>query len=574
MSAIATPPNAVDDLRNAIAEYRAGTIDLDTFRKRRSAFGIYGLRGDPERVMVRVKIPLGRLSADQMTRVAELTAKFTQGRCHITTRQDLQLHGVPLDAAPDVLGLLTDAAMTSCGSCGNRVRNVTACPLAGICPTELFDVSEYATAVAEYFHDNPVGTNLPRKIKIAFAGCADDCVMTATNDIGVLPARVDRDGRAHFGFRILAGGGLGATPRAGQLLEPFTPVNLLAPTIEAVLRVFNAHGDRTPRSKARLKFLIERMGFDTFRKLVQEERDELSKASSRFPHVAEPVGAGDPPPALPLPAVAGDADFGGWMETNVRPHRRGSGVAVMVRVPLGDLTAHQCEGLAAIARVHADGRLVMSPSQNVVVPCVDRDRLATVYRELQHLDLALGNAERIQDVTSCPGTETCQIGITASKQLARALAEVLDRPEYRVDTISSLRIRVSGCPNSCSGHRVADIGFHGVSKPAHGRAVPHYEMSVGGGAEDGRAWFAQPVTRIPARRIPAALEKLLNVYSALRLAEESFGDFTQRLGLPALQQLMQEFVPVGPPDQEPALYCDWGDDLAFDAKRSARKGHP
>jgi len=541
---------ALAQLQTHIRDFRAGELSLDDFRRRRSAFGIYGLRGTNDRVVARIKVPSGQLSADQMTMVGELTAEFACDRCHVTTRQALQLHGVSLDAAPSLLRRLRDAGLTTMESSGNRVRNIVACSRAGLCMDELFDVTPYALAVADYFHGNPFCSALPRKFKIGFSGCRKDCAQTATHDVGVLASAA---GSRH-GFRISAGGGLGRLPSEGQLLEPFTSIDQLLPTLDAIVRIFDRLGDRTSRAKARLKYLIQRIGFEAFRALVMEQR-----AASR-------LEIGDLALPAPIPSETRwdarwprheNADYDRWLTTNAKFQRQPGYASVIVRVPTGDLSAAQCIGLATIARSFSRGKLVTTPTQNVLLPWVELHNVALVYEELSNLGLASSDAEHIRDIVSCPGVGSCQIGIAATRNLVHVLDGMLGQPAYQAGEIRALRIRASGCHNACARHHVADIGFHGVLSTSHGRPLPCYELLVGGGAEDGRAWFATPLARLPARHVPDALKTLLHSFRDHRQDGESFRTYLQRTGTVTLQALLTPHTTVGPPAEDPEAYTDW-----------------
>lgn len=549
----------IEDFQHRVGEYLNGTLAPDDFKKCRLQLGIYGLRGIKDKQMVRVKIPSGKISAEQFERLADLTDTFATGRGHVTTRQDIQLYEVPVERTPELLRRLADAGLTTREACGNTVRNVTACPFAGLCPDELFDVSPYSLAVTRYFLRNPVCQALPRKFKISFSGCAHDCAMAPIHDIGAVTT-VSTSGNGHpgYGFTLSVGGGLGPIPMSAQLLEPFTPLDRLLPTCEAVILVFEQHGERKNRQRARMKFLIERIGFNAFRKLVFAERDRLLSERAGFPALPAPQPAqATETDHTPLPAGTTPA-MQRWLATNIRPQRETGFAVVTVRLLLGDLTASQMRQVAGLARRYAKGQLITTQWQDVCLPWVRFEALPALYEELVRIQLALPDAERIQDITACPGADTCQIGVTSSRGLARALMELLERPEYKTEDLKALRIKISGCPNSCGQHHIADIGFFGAARSVGGKLLPHYQLLLGGGIEDGRAQFGAPVVKLPAKHVPQAVERLLQQYRRERYDRESFHAFVQRIGVPTLAQQLEDLTVVQPQADASGIYQDWG----------------
>ncbi|MBI2105025.1 MAG: nitrite/sulfite reductase [Candidatus Omnitrophica bacterium] len=506
--------------------------------------------------MVRVKVPAGRLTSDQFERLAELARDFATGRAHVTTRQDIQLYEVPIARTPDLLRRLEEVGLTSREACGNSVRNVTACPFAGVCADELFDVTPYALAITRHFLRNPLSQSLPRKFKISVSGCRHDCAMAPIHDLGIVAASHGENGHAAYGFTLYAGGGLGALPRSADALEPFTPIQQLLPTSEAIVRVFNQHGERKNRQRARMKFLIERVGLAEFQRLVFAERAALLKDLSRFPPLPEPqpLEATSSPETLP---PVGMAALRRWLATNARPQRQAGHWIVTVRLPLGDLNVHQMRELAELARWCSRGELITTQWQDLCLPWVESGQLERLYDQLAEIGLALPEAERIQDITACPGADTCQIGITSSRGLARALTELLERPDYRTEDLAGIRIKISGCPNSCGQHHIADIGLFGSAKSLNGRLVPHYQLLLGGGLADGAAHFGQPVVKLPAKRVLPAVERLLGHYREQRADHEPFRTFVERVGLSSLQEVLEPFTAV-PSEEQADAAIDWG----------------
>lgn len=572
------PPHIEQELEEfagRVAGYTAGALSPDDFKPCRLQLGIYGIRGLKDRQMVRIKVPSGRLTAEQLEGASVLTDEFATGRAHVTTRQDLQIYEVPITKTPELLRRLAQIGLTTREACGNSVRNVTACPFAGLFDDELFDVVPYANAVTAHFLRNPASQALPRKFKMSFSACRDDCAMAPIHDLGGTAARRMEGGRAAHGFRLYVGGGLGAVPRPADVLEPFTPTAQLLPTCEAVIRVFHRDGDRANKQRARLKFLLERIGIEAFRQRVAEMREQLlAEHPERFAYLPEPTPV-DPtraaPPAFP------DRPFGPyrrWLATNVRPQRHAGYAAVTIRLLLGDLTTIQMREVAELSRRVGRSQVITTQWQDLCLPWVAIEQLPALFEGLTRIGLAQSEAQRVQDITACPGVDTCQIGVTASRGLARALTQTLEQPAYLADDLQGIRIKISGCPNSCGQHHIADIGLHGAARTVHGRLVPHYQLMLGGGpavggtppsgqAEGGRWQLAQAVVKVPAAHVPQAVERVLAWYRSQRAPDESFRVFARRMGATPFQQLLQDLTDVKPPAEEPEAYRDWDRADAF-----------
>jgi len=540
-----------------VAALQRGERDPDDFKRFRLENGVYGIRGTTDRHMIRAKIRYGALTADQLECLADVAAEFTPLQiAHITTRQDLQFHNVEQRRIPAALRLLAESGLTTREACGNTVRNVTACPFAGIAADEVFDVTPYATAVNEFLLRNPLCQNMPRKFKIAFEGCPTDHARLGINDFGA--QAMLKDGRR--GFRISVGGGLGSLPVSAQLLEEFTPEEWLLPSVEAAIRLFDRHGNRKDRARARLKFVIKDWGIEEFRKQWLTERQALlltqsGAAACRLPAVTETA------PALPTiaPVAAPDTPaYRRWLTTNCVAQKQAGYFAVSVRCPLGDITAGQLRAVAGVARRYGGGWVRTTITQNLMLRWIPAQLLPNVYAELTQADLGAHEAEHLADITRCPGADTCQLAITHSRGLAEALSELFVNGLTQDPVLQDLTIKISGCPNSCGQHQIADIGFTGTSKTIDGHAVAHYRLLVGGGTAAGRATFGVPVTMLPAKRIPAVVEKLLTTYRATRGEDETFHDFVERVGVPHLKQLLDEFTTLPPHSARPDWYGDFG----------------
>jgi len=554
-----------------IEALEAGQRDPEDFKRFRLQNGVYGIRGAPDRHMVRVKVRFGRITPEQLEALADIADRFTPNRrVHLTTRQDIQFHHVRRHDVPLVLAHIARAGLTTREACGNTVRNVTACPLAGISPTEVFDVTPYADAVSRYFLRNPIAQNLPRKFKIAFEGCREDHARVRIHDIGAVALL--HEGRR--GFRLYIAGGLGAQPRAAEVLEEFTPAELLIPTCEAVLRIFDRYGERRPehtfRMRARMKFLARQWGIERLRDAILAERRVLLATRSGSatyaieieeetpPEVEVPKGA----PALWAPSP----EYERWRRWNVLPQKQEGYVAVLIRCPLGDLTSEALRVLARLARRFCGGRMRTTITQNVLLRWVPEAALPWVYQELHVARLA--DAHGLADVTRCPGADTCQLALTHSRGLAEAVRRVLLSDGFaEIPELNDLTIKISGCMNSCGQHHIADIGFYGASSEVAGRALPQYVLLIGGHTGIEQVRFGRAVARIPAQRAPEALARVLALYRDERQEGESFRGFVARVGLERFREALAPLQQTPTFEEAPELYRDLGaEDALFRAE--------
>ena len=545
-----------------IQKLESGTLDSDDFRRFRLENGIYGIRGTTDEHMVRIKIKWGNMNADQLDVLADVAEAYATPKCgHVTTRQAIQMHHVKRRDVPAVLRKIAECGLTTREACGNTVRNVTACHYSGVSPDEVFDVRPYAQAIADYFLRNPLNQNLPRKFKFAFEGCPTDHARVAIHDFGAVAKIKKIDGKEVRGFQCYVGGGLGATPHAAQLIEDFTPEEMLIPTAEAVVRIFDRHGNRKDKARARIKFVVKDWGIEKMRQAIFEERKiALLTRSGRIPDFKiNPHAYDETPPQVQLPAVAPepkDANYSRWKETNVKRQKQAGYVTVVVRCQLGDIYVPQMRALADLSRRYNGGRIRTAITQNLVLQWVPEKALPLVYAELLKAGLAEANAERVADITRCPGADTCQIAITHSKGLAAALTPVFSNGLSTAEDLQDIKIKISGCFNSCGQHYIADIGFYGASKMVDGHDVPHYVMLLGGYTQEGVAVFGKPTVQIPAKRVPDATKKLLQFYHDNHQPKEIFRAFVERVGLPKIKELLQEFTAI--PKGDPKLYEDLG----------------
>ncbi len=566
------PPEVQKEIRwfaEHIERLEAGEIDEDDFKRFRLENGVYGIRGAQDMHMVRVKVRFGCITPHQLETLAAIAEQFTpHHRVHITTRQDIQFHHVRRKDVPLVLARIAQSGLTTREACGNTVRNVTACPFAGVSPSEVFDVTPYADAVSRYFLRHPITQNLPRKFKIAFEGCREDHVVPAIHDIGAIATVRQENRRVERGFRLYIAGGLGAQPRAAELLEPFTPAELLIPTCEAVIRVFDRHGERRPdrlhRMRARMKFLAKDWGIDRLREAILTERRALLLTRSGLMEDGIELVEEEPPdvdiPPLPSPDWTPSPEYETWRRTNVRPQKQAGYVVVIIRCELGDITSDGLRTVARVARRWCAGRIRTAISQNLILRWVPESALPWVYQELKPAGLVAPGAHGLADVTRCPGADTCQLALTHSRGLAEALGEVLARDLTDSSEIQNPSIKISGCMNSCGQHHIADIGFYGASTEIDGHPLPQYIVLVGGQPEGERVRFARPVARVPARRAPEVVRRLLAFYQAERKPDESFVAFVDRLGMKPIKRALEDLASVPPFEEAPELYRDLGAD--------------
>ncbi|MBI2889637.1 MAG: nitrite/sulfite reductase [Nitrospirae bacterium] len=553
----------ISTLEYYIHEFLNGRLDEDKFKPMRLYMGIYGQRQGGTNQMVRIKIPFGRLTADTLDRIAGCAERYTPRRmAHVTTRQDLQLHFVKLQDVPALLRELARGGATTREACGNTVRNVTGCHRLGVCPSEPFDLTPYADAVSAFFLRNPDCQNLPRKFKIAFSGCPNDCAAGSIHDIGVFAQVREEGGRTTCGFRLLVGGGLGAAPRSARLFADFLPKELLLPTMRAIVRVFNRTGNRKNRYRARMKFVLQTLGWERFVQEVQKEREAVLREA--LPDLPDPVpnplhGSEAKAESVTrgLPAGVMDRD---WFENACEPQQQPGRYLVNLFLYRGDVTTAQMRGLAALLRRHSEIELRLTFQQNMALRNVSEGKLAAVHAHLAALGLASAAAETSADVTVCPGADTCNLAKTHSMALGAFLA---DRMKSGA-AVNGYRIKISGCENSCGQHHIADLGFYGCIRKVGGRIVPHYVIMIGGSVSQDGATIGREVLKIPSRRIGEAVERLADLYLKEKAAGESFGAYLRRVDRDRVRAALKDLAQLPPYEEAPDLYRDLGEEQEYE----------
>ncbi|QXP56003.1 HEPN domain-containing protein [Cellulophaga sp. HaHa_2_95] len=498
------------DLANKIDMFHNGKLDEEKFRSLRLARGVYGQRQEGVQ-MIRIKLPYGKVSSEQLRTISDVSEEYSRGRLHITTRQDIQIHYVDLNRTPELWAQLEKSDITLREACGNTVRNVTASETAGIDVDEPFDVSPYAHALFQYFLRNPISQELGRKFKVSFSSSDADTGLSYMHDLGFI-AKIEAGVK---GFKVMLGGGLGSQPRHAELLYDFLPSDKIIPLMEGVVRVFDRYGERKSRAKARLKFLLKDLGLDGFKALLEEE--QIAVPMKSFPIDAEAY----PKPqiaqvSVPNVVIEDQATFDAWKSTNLIPQKQEGYVAIGVKVLLGDFYLKEARALADLVEKYAADEIRLSLRQNIVIPYVKEERVPFFYSELKKLGFTEAGYNRAIDITACPGTDTCNLGIASSTGIAEELERIMkeEYPDYinNPDVV----IKISGCMNACGQHNMANIGFQGMSVRTKSKLVaPALQVLLGGGnMGNGEGRFADKVVKIPSKRGPEALRLILNDFDA------------------------------------------------------------
>ena len=568
----------IDKFEEQLAGYFAGRVPEDVFRVFRLNNGIYGQRQGGTNQMVRVKVPYGAITADQLDALADLVVDHSRGWGHITTRQNIQFHFVELAEIPLVMRRLASVGLTTREACGDTVRNVQGCHLAGACPFEVLDISAWSEAAYRHFVRNPISQRLPRKFKINFSGCDTDCGQAMFNDVGVIAAsRTHPDGSVEQGFRVYIAGGLGTTPFPALALEEFTSRGDLLPTIESVLRVFDQTGNRDNKLRARLKWVVDQLGIDEVRRRVVATRKFLP-ASSTWPGGVPEVVAewGDDPAGLaagttPTPigqgvpvSLGAKTPFDQWVEANVVRGAANGTVSAYAWCELGDVTADQFRAVAAIVR-EFDTDVRVTNRQNFVLRDLTEDQLPALFQHLVDAGMAKPGAELLRDVVACPGADTCNLAVTQSRGLAKAIGEALEAEGLA--EVGGVRINISGCTNSCGQHHTSDIGFFGAERRAHGQSAPGYQMLLGGYVGQEQVHFGQKALRLPAHNAPQATVQVVRRFVDERQAGENFPTWLERSGGAKEVAIgLKELDQFPLPDESPDFYVDFDETGPYSAE--------
>ena len=559
----------ISSLKDEIQKLQKKDVSEVEFQRFRLKRGTYGQKQKPNIQMIRVKIPWGRLTQEQLLAFADVADQYAEedrkGIAHVTTRQAVQFHFVPLEVVPDLMEKLRHVGLTTREACANTVRNVSADPLAGVAHDEVFDVSPYAETVTRYFLRHKVCQELPRKFKITFSGSHADRGLVAMHDVGcIAESREKDDGSIEYGWSIWFGGGLGSSPRLASKLEDFTPLDQLLPTLHAILFFYDRDWDygRKNRNMARIKCLVNSIGVEESCRRIFEMREKFLKTESYpqfdiFKEVAPEIPEYD---VSTLPETR-TGRYLSWRATNVQQQKQDGYCVVTIRLKLGDIQSHQLRKLADICVKYGNKSVRTTPQQNIILRWIPERLLFAVYRDLMDCGLHLSFSDCISDVTSCPGADTCQLGITSSRGLARAIGELFETDRAQDAGLRDIRIKISGCPNSCGHHHTADIGFFGGASKFNKKQTPSYTMLLGGHIEAENSQYAKSFMKVYAKQVPSVVGYLVDLYKSEKQDIELFRQYISRVGSSYLKNKLGHYISEQSVSDD--IYTDWGQDTGF-----------
>ena len=563
----------IDEFEGRAKKFRVGDEEPTAFQLYRLSRGVYGQRQEDNQMM-RIKLPYGGVTADQMDSFAEVSEKYSGlGRGHITTRENFQFHFVNLDDTAEVMRVIGESGLSTREACAHTVRNVTGCPFAGVCKDEEFDATPYLTAFARNMLRNPICQRLPRKFKTAFSSCASDCAGTSFHDVGFLSKkRTDANGNEVLGFEIRVGGGTSTMPRQADVIWDFAGADdgEYIRVTEAILRVFDREGDlpgllRKNLNKARIKFLVHKIGIEEFRAKVEAE---LAKEWAKEPIDVDSLKEMAPEEPGGVVAVKGETDPGyqRWRRTNVQAQRQEGLFAVSLTVPMGNINTTQFRQLAQVLRIFSGGNARTDKNQNLILRNVREESLQELHRQLTVIGFGEPDANMVADVVACPGADSCKLAITSSNQAGYSLREKMIEYDYADPEVQKVNLKISGCPNGCGQHNMAGIGLQGSSYKVGKLEVPCYDLFVGGHLNGDK--YGTRVTRVLAKKSHEAINRLFEVYQAERLADsESFDEYVERVGPKHFEGALEEFKWVGSLADEAEMYMDWGHTDLFEVIR-------
>jgi len=544
-----------------------GQVEESLFTEFRLRHGVYGQRDDRSQ-MIRVKIPFGGLTAAQLEMLADVAEEFSDNIIHITTRQDVQYHYVDINNTPELMRRLASVDITTKEACGNVVRNVTACPISGVCQDETFDVTPYSKALSAFLLGHPDAQDFGRKFKIAFSGCEEHaCGLANMHDIGAVAAVKEVDGEIKKGFKFYVGGGLGAVPHQAKVLDEFLPAEELLPISQSICRVFTRLGERRNRNKARLKFVIAKYGIEEFRRLVYEDRETL-RHDPVWTDYLDNLDAYDESPLkepTQLNGASKPEGFEEWYQSNIRLQKQPGYAFVTITLPLGDITSDQTRALADISRKYVKDTIRATVEQNIVLRWVTMTDLPALYKELKAIGLGEPGAESLVDIVACPGTDSCKLGVSSSRGLAAHLRSHFLENGIQND-IEDFRIKISGCPNSCGQHHIANIGFFGGTKRVGGHSAPFYQVLLGGHMVENASAYGLATGKIHGKYIPTFIEELTGRYNQERNDEETFTDYVARLGKAEIKTILSKYDKIPSYEEAPEFYIDTGDTKDYELK--------
>jgi len=546
------------ELERKIQLFKEGKIDEERFRSLRLARGVYGQRQFGVQ-MIRIKLPYGKVMSEQLHRIADVSDEYSRGRLHITTRQDIQIHHVSLDRTPELWAQLEKDDITLREACGNAVRNITASETAGIDVNEPFDVSPYAHATFQFFLRNTICQEMGRKFKISFSGTDDDTAISFMHDLGFIAKSKLIDGQTIKGFKVMLAGGLGSQPRHADVIYEFLEEQFLIPTVEGVLRVFDRYGERNKRAKARLKFLVKEIGVPAFLELVTQEKQALSYVTYPIDTTAFEQEIVFQENEIPAVSIEDAESFEAWKNTNVIKQKQEGLFAIGIKISLGDFYTDKARLLADLVKKYAANEIRLTLRQNMLIRHVKEELLPLFYVELSKLGFTELGYNSTSDITACPGTDTCDLGISSSTGIAVELERILkeEYPEYINN--KEIAIKISGCMNACGQHNMAHIGFQGMSIKVGALQAPALQVLIGGGIlGNGKGRFSDKLVKVPSRRGPEALRLLLNDVENNQLEEENFLEYYDRKGKTYFYDLLKPLSDITNLDNND--FIDWGHD--------------
>ncbi|MCT4698694.1 nitrite reductase [Tenacibaculum haliotis] len=544
------------ELERKIQLFKEGKIDEERFRSLRLARGVYGQRQFGVQ-MIRIKLPYGKVTSEQLHRISDVSDEYSRGRLHITTRQDIQIHHVSLDRTPELWAQLEKDDITLREACGNAVRNITASETAGIDVNEPFDVSPYADATFQFFLRNPICQEMGRKFKMSFSGTDDDTAISFIHDLGFIAKIKTENGVTKKGFKVLLGGGLGSQPRHADVIYDFLDENVLIPTIEGVLRIFDRFGERAKRAKARLKFLVKELGVEAFLQLVSDEVNALENKTFKVDttEFEQPISFQEI--AIPSVKIEDEDAYGKWKETNVIKQKQEGLFAIGIKVHLGDFYTPKARLLADLVKKYAANEIRLTLRQNILIRHIKEELLPFFYVELQKLGFAKAGYNSTADITACPGTDTCNLGISSSTGIAVELEKVLEEEYPAYLNNKEIAIKISGCMNACGQHNMAHIGFQGMSIKVGALQAPALQILIGGGIlGDGKGRFSDKLVKIPSKRGPESLRILLNDIADNQQEKETFLEYYDRQGKTYFYDLLKGLSDTS--NLVPSDFIDWG----------------
>lgn len=543
------------ELEKKIFLFKSGQLNENTFRSLRLARGVYGQRQQGVQ-MVRIKIPFGKISANQIRKIADISNEYSNGNLHITTRQDIQIHYVSLDCTPELWKKLEENKITLREACGNTIRNITASIFSGIDPNEAFDSSIYAQELFKYFLRNPICQDMGRKFKIAFASSEKDDAFTFIHDLGFIP-KIKNKKR---GFKVMIGGGIGSQPHHAYLLYNFLEEEKLIPFSESVVRVFDRYGERNNRNKARMKFLIKKIGITKFLSLIEKEKEALPYlkykiSTQEISYKKSKIFIKNIPKKL-------ESSFSLWKETNVFYQKQKNYVSVGIKLKNGDLFSKKAHLLADIIELYTGDDTRLTINQSILLRFVPIKNLEVLYLSLYDLDLHNIGFHRINDIVACPGTDTCNLGIASSMGLSKELNKLIDLEFSDLIKEENLSIKISGCMNGCGQHTIANIGFQGMTIKIKDQIAPASQILLGGGnMGNGKGRFADKLLKVPSKKTPDVLKWILQDFKFHKKIKESFNQYYDRKGKEYFYKNLKKYS--NNKKIKDSDFIDWGNDFKY-----------